>query len=141
MGAVGLRGEHEDKCGCFSVAAVGGVWGAKFGHHRLTPSLLQAGLPGFYDPCVGEEKNLKVLYQFRGVLHQVMALDNEALRIPKQCECPGWGQGLRPLRWPPWVLSPCPRAGLALSLLTAPLLSPPQLTGSTRTDKPPRCQS
>lgn len=48
--------------------------------------LLQAGLPGFYDPCVGEEKNLKVLYQFRGVLHQVMALDNEALRIPKQCE-------------------------------------------------------
>lgn len=48
--------------------------------------LFQAGLPGFYDPCVGEEKNLKVLYQFRGVLHQVMALDSEALRIPKQCE-------------------------------------------------------
>ncbi|KAM7235069.1 hypothetical protein CapIbe_013889 [Capra ibex] len=44
----------------------------------------KAGLPGFYDPCVGEEKNLKVLYQFRGVLHQVMALDSEALRIPKQ---------------------------------------------------------
>ncbi|KAM5320608.1 dnaJ homolog subfamily C member 11 [Glossophaga mutica] len=44
----------------------------------------KAGLPGFYDPCVGEEKNLKVLYQFRGVLHQVMAQDGEALRIPKQ---------------------------------------------------------
>ncbi|KAM9686047.1 dnaJ homolog subfamily C member 11 isoform 1-T1 [Trichechus inunguis] len=44
----------------------------------------KSGLPGFYDPCVGEEKNLKVLYQFRGVLHQVMALDSEALRIPKQ---------------------------------------------------------
>ncbi|XP_078235262.1 dnaJ homolog subfamily C member 11 isoform X2 [Pogona vitticeps] len=44
----------------------------------------KAGLPGFYDPCVGEEKSLKVLYQFRGVLHQVMASDNEALRIPKQ---------------------------------------------------------
>ncbi|XP_032484507.1 dnaJ homolog subfamily C member 11 isoform X1 [Phocoena sinus] len=44
----------------------------------------KAGLPGFYDPCVGEEKNLKVLYQFRGVLHQVMALDSETLRIPKQ---------------------------------------------------------
>lgn len=54
--------------------------------HGVRPCLLQAGLPGFYDPCVGEEKNLKVLYQFRGVLHQVMALDNEALRIPKQCE-------------------------------------------------------
>ncbi|XP_058279342.1 dnaJ homolog subfamily C member 11 isoform X2 [Hirundo rustica] len=44
----------------------------------------KAGLPGFYDPCVGEEKSLKVLYQFRGVLHQVMSADNEALRIPKQ---------------------------------------------------------
>ena len=43
----------------------------------------KAGLPSFYDPSVGEE-NLKVLYQFRGVLHQVMALDSEALRIPKQ---------------------------------------------------------
>uniref|UniRef100_A0A8C5KP82 DnaJ homolog subfamily C member 11 n=1 Tax=Jaculus jaculus TaxID=51337 RepID=A0A8C5KP82_JACJA len=46
----------------------------------------KAGLPGFYDPCVGEEKNLRVLYQFRGVLHQVMVPDSEALRIPKQCE-------------------------------------------------------
>ncbi|XP_070615143.1 dnaJ homolog subfamily C member 11 [Erythrolamprus reginae] len=44
----------------------------------------KAGLPGFYDPCVGEDKNLKVLYQFRGVLHQVMLADKEALRIPKQ---------------------------------------------------------
>ncbi|XP_042551669.1 dnaJ homolog subfamily C member 11 [Dipodomys merriami] len=44
----------------------------------------KAGLPGFYDPCVGEEKNLRVLYQFRGVLHQVMVPDSEALRIPKQ---------------------------------------------------------
>nr|XP_038966376.1 dnaJ homolog subfamily C member 11 isoform X1 [Rattus norvegicus] len=44
----------------------------------------KAGLPGFYDPCVGEEKSLRVLYQFRGVLHQVMMPDSEALRIPKQ---------------------------------------------------------
>lgn len=48
--------------------------------------LSQAGLPGFYDPCVGEEKSLKLLYQFRGVIHQVLAGDTEALRIPKQCE-------------------------------------------------------
>ncbi|KAI5947117.1 dnaJ homolog subfamily C member 11 isoform X1 [Manis javanica] len=44
----------------------------------------KAGLPGFYDPCVGEDKSLKVLYQFRGALHQVMAQDGAALRIPKQ---------------------------------------------------------
>ncbi|KAJ8264862.1 hypothetical protein COCON_G00139610 [Conger conger] len=44
----------------------------------------KAGLPGFYDPCMGEEKSLKVLYQFRGVMHQVLSRDTEALRIPKQ---------------------------------------------------------
>ncbi|KAM4612601.1 dnaJ homolog subfamily C member 11-like [Polymixia lowei] len=44
----------------------------------------KAGLPGFYDPCVGEEKSLKLLYQFRGVMHQVLSADIEPLRIPKQ---------------------------------------------------------
>uniref|UniRef100_A0A3P9HJ56 DnaJ homolog subfamily C member 11 n=2 Tax=Oryzias TaxID=8089 RepID=A0A3P9HJ56_ORYLA len=44
----------------------------------------KVGLPGFYDPCVGEDKSLKLLYQFRGVMHQVISADNEALRIPKQ---------------------------------------------------------
>ncbi|KAJ8259493.1 hypothetical protein GJAV_G00169950 [Gymnothorax javanicus] len=44
----------------------------------------KAGLPGFYDPCVGEEKGLKLLYQFRGVMHQVLSGDVEPLRIPKQ---------------------------------------------------------
>uniref|UniRef100_A0A672JFA2 DnaJ homolog subfamily C member 11 n=1 Tax=Salarias fasciatus TaxID=181472 RepID=A0A672JFA2_SALFA len=46
----------------------------------------KSGLPGFYDPCVGEEKSLKVLYQFRGVMHQVLSGDAEPLRIPKQCK-------------------------------------------------------
>uniref|UniRef100_A0A8C1JJD7 DnaJ (Hsp40) homolog, subfamily C, member 11b n=1 Tax=Cyprinus carpio TaxID=7962 RepID=A0A8C1JJD7_CYPCA len=44
----------------------------------------KAGLPGFYDPCVGEEKSLKLLYQFRGALHQVLSGDTEPLRLPKQ---------------------------------------------------------
>ncbi|KAL4658568.1 hypothetical protein GN956_G3177 [Arapaima gigas] len=44
----------------------------------------KVGLPGFYDPCVGEEKSLKLLYQFRGVIHQVLSGDTEPLRIPKQ---------------------------------------------------------
>uniref|UniRef100_A0A3Q4B412 DnaJ homolog subfamily C member 11 n=1 Tax=Mola mola TaxID=94237 RepID=A0A3Q4B412_MOLML len=46
----------------------------------------KSGLPGFYDPCVGEEKSLKVLYQFHGVMHQVLSGDAEPLRIPKQCK-------------------------------------------------------
>uniref|UniRef100_A0A6Q2ZHQ2 DnaJ homolog subfamily C member 11 n=1 Tax=Esox lucius TaxID=8010 RepID=A0A6Q2ZHQ2_ESOLU len=50
----------------------------------MMPSMVLSGLPGFYDPCVGEEKSLKVLYQFRGVMHQVLSPDGEALRIPKQ---------------------------------------------------------
>uniref|UniRef100_A0A8C7KEB9 DnaJ homolog subfamily C member 11 n=1 Tax=Oncorhynchus kisutch TaxID=8019 RepID=A0A8C7KEB9_ONCKI len=48
----------------------------------------KSGLPGFYDPCVGEEKSLKLLYQFRGVMHQVLSPEGEALRIPKQCRWP-----------------------------------------------------
>ncbi|TRY87637.1 hypothetical protein DNTS_009337 [Danionella cerebrum] len=44
----------------------------------------KAGLPGFYDPCVGEEKSLKMLYQFRGKMHQVLSGDTEPLKIPKQ---------------------------------------------------------
>uniref|UniRef100_A0A8C1XKU3 DnaJ (Hsp40) homolog, subfamily C, member 11b n=1 Tax=Cyprinus carpio TaxID=7962 RepID=A0A8C1XKU3_CYPCA len=44
----------------------------------------KAGLPGFYDPCVGEEKSLKLLYQFRGALHQVLSGDTEPLMLPKQ---------------------------------------------------------
>lgn len=58
----------------------------------LAPDFLssfQSGLPGFYDPCVGEEKSLKVLYQFRGVMHQVVSGDPEPLRIPKQCKAGG----------------------------------------------------
>lgn len=56
---------------------------ARFTQKRL--HCVQVGLPGFYDPCVGEDKSLKLLYQFRGVMHQVISADDEALRIPKQC--------------------------------------------------------
>eukprot|EP00794_Sanderia_malayensis_P014998 gene14998-16546_t len=41
---------------------------------------------GFYDPCVGEEKSLKVRYEFRGALHEVVVQDDELLRIPVQCK-------------------------------------------------------
>nr|CAG4643816.1 EOG090X03AJ [Lepidurus arcticus] len=41
-------------------------------------------LPGFYDPCIGEEKSLLVQYTFHGLPHEVIVQDNEPLRIPKQ---------------------------------------------------------
>ncbi|KAK7877541.1 hypothetical protein WMY93_031758 [Mugilogobius chulae] len=42
------------------------------------------GSPWFLRPLRREEKSLKLLYQFRGVMHQVLAADTEPLRIPKQ---------------------------------------------------------
>jgi DnaJ family protein C protein 11 len=47
---------------------------------------VQSQLPGFYDPCVGEEKLLLVHYLFHSHVHEVVVKDNESLRIPKQCE-------------------------------------------------------
>lgn len=44
----------------------------------------KCSLPGFYDPCPGEEKNLFVRYLFHAVTHEVTIKDNESLRIPKQ---------------------------------------------------------
>nr|CAG4644654.1 EOG090X03AJ [Leptodora kindtii] len=41
-------------------------------------------LPGFYDPCMGEEKSLYVHYSFHGLQHEVTIQDGDALRIPKQ---------------------------------------------------------
>uniref|UniRef100_A0A0K8TCV3 DnaJ subfamily C member 11 n=2 Tax=Lygus hesperus TaxID=30085 RepID=A0A0K8TCV3_LYGHE len=41
-------------------------------------------LAGFYDPCVGEDKHLKIQYLFHSQLHQTTIADNEPLRIPRQ---------------------------------------------------------
>ncbi|XP_026280653.1 dnaJ homolog subfamily C member 11 [Frankliniella occidentalis] len=40
-------------------------------------------LPGFYDPCVGEDKQLWVQYLFHNNAHEVTVKDSENLRIPK----------------------------------------------------------
>jgi DnaJ family protein C protein 11 len=45
----------------------------------------QCQLPGFYDPCMGEDKSLYVQYSFHGVPHEVTIQDTDPLRIPKQC--------------------------------------------------------
>ncbi|KAJ2502260.1 hypothetical protein GGH96_001195 [Coemansia sp. RSA 1972] len=46
-------------------------------------------LPGFYDPSFGVEKLLFVRYHFRGVLHEVVVKDDEALAIPMKAHSLG----------------------------------------------------
>ncbi|XP_014226871.1 dnaJ homolog subfamily C member 11 isoform X2 [Trichogramma pretiosum] len=40
-------------------------------------------LPGFYDPCVGEDKQLLLQYLFHMQTHECLVKDAEPLRIPK----------------------------------------------------------
>ena len=47
---------------------------------------LQAKMNGFYDPCIGEEKLLRVRYLFRDAVHEVTIDENQPLAIPKQCK-------------------------------------------------------
>lgn len=50
---------------------------------RLTlPAVSKCDLPGFYDPCLGEDKCLLVNYSFRNVVHSVTINDKELLKIP-----------------------------------------------------------
>ena len=44
----------------------------------------KANIPGFYDPCVGETKYLRVHYEFRGTPHEVTVEDSEPLVIPRR---------------------------------------------------------
>ena len=44
----------------------------------------KAGIPGFYDPCVGDTKYLRVRYEFRGTPHEVTVENSESLVIPRR---------------------------------------------------------
>lgn len=47
--------------------------------------LVEAGkseLPGFYDPCMGEPKQLRVEYMYQGQKHTVTVADDKPVRIP-----------------------------------------------------------
>jgi len=41
-------------------------------------------LTGIYDPCINEEKVLKIVYEFRGIVHEGIFKDTENVRCPKQ---------------------------------------------------------
>jgi len=46
----------------------------------------QSDLPGFFDPALGEEKMLHVIYNYHEQPHEVTIRDNEYLRLPKTCK-------------------------------------------------------
>ena len=56
--------------------------------HILTVTYIffQSQLNGFYDPCINEDKYLKIVYEFRDALHEAVFQDDEPVRIPKQCK-------------------------------------------------------
>jgi DnaJ family protein C protein 11 len=49
-------------------------------------NILQSQLPGFFDPAIGEDKMLHIIYNYREQPHEVTISDNEPLRLPKNCE-------------------------------------------------------
>lgn len=65
-------------------ASVSGFYNVRF--LIMATLTLQCQLPGFYDPCMGEDKSLYVQYSFHGVPHEVTVQDSDPLRIPKQCK-------------------------------------------------------
>lgn len=43
-----------------------------------------AELPGFYDPCIGVDKEVNIVYEFRHQLHSVTVSEKECIMIPKE---------------------------------------------------------
>ncbi|ORY49039.1 DnaJ-domain-containing protein [Rhizoclosmatium globosum] len=48
----------------------------------ISGSHSKAHIVGFYDPCIGESKKLRVTYRFQGKLHQVEVEDGAAVAAP-----------------------------------------------------------
>jgi DnaJ family protein C protein 11 len=42
----------------------------------------KSSLVGFFDPCLGEEKKLRVSYRFKGRLHEVEVGDEDSVILP-----------------------------------------------------------
>ena len=73
-------GLEEDDCG-FLVVTSPVQYLAEDSKLQLFNSS-KSGLPGFCDPCPGEDKALYVLYRFKGFLHEVCIPDQAPLSIP-----------------------------------------------------------
>ncbi|CAG2168818.1 unnamed protein product [Oppiella nova] len=44
----------------------------------------KAQLPGFYDPCMGEDKKLFIRYKFNDNIHEILVDDNQSVNIPSK---------------------------------------------------------
>ena len=68
-------------------ASVGclGVSLTHLGPSHLIP--MQASLLGFYDPCIGEPKQLHIVYLFRRRRHEVVVNDLDEVALPMRCAC------------------------------------------------------
>ena len=63
----------------------------EFSELRLEGGKPKFWLPGFYDPCPQEEKQLCVRYMFRGRLHEITVGDTDGLKIPMRSHLLGGG--------------------------------------------------
>ncbi len=54
------------------------------------PIVLQAGIPGFYDPVTGVPKTLRVRYKFRGRMHYAEIPDYMPVVLPLKGACSDW---------------------------------------------------
>ncbi|KAK3594962.1 hypothetical protein CHS0354_019884 [Potamilus streckersoni] len=53
----------------------------------------KSNLPGFYDPTLGDEKQLYIKYKFHNRLHVVTLRDEEPIRLPQQSPNQATGSG------------------------------------------------
>lgn len=52
------------------------------GQMRISGGHSKASIIGFYDPCFGEAKRLRITYRFGGKLHEVEVDDRAAVAAP-----------------------------------------------------------
>lgn len=57
-------------------------FGLAIGINDENNNKFQSELPGFYDPCVGEEKSLKIEFTYNGIPQTHTIKDKDPLRLP-----------------------------------------------------------
>lgn len=51
-----------------------------------TKTFTQSNILGFYDPCLGEAKQLVIKYRFQNRLHEVTVEDTAPVACPLRCK-------------------------------------------------------